>query len=372
VKFRKIKLNQKIKQPILALGVQSKSRICFAYGSYAYLGAVHTDLGNPRDLSNFNRSVRYFIKKNPVIIAYDLHPEYTSTKHALTLADQYRLAPVQHHHAHIASCMLENGVRNQEVIGVAFDGTGLGDNNTFWGGEFLICDYRSYRRMAHLKEIPLLGGEQAIREPWRLAAAWLYLIYKDKFFALDVGLVKRIKKANWRVLKNMYSSGFNSPLASSAGRLFDAAASLALARTKIGFEAELARELEALAARFKKQAPGYNFGIIRNKEGYIIDPCLLFKGIISDLKKGEAKTKIAYRFHLSVAEMIKEACLVLRQQAGVNKVVLSGGVFQNNLLRGLVLGLLYKERFRVFGHRRLLFNDSNISLGQVAVANARS
>lgn len=370
MKFKKIKLPFQIKKSILALGSQTKNTVCFAQGNFAYLSPLHPDLSAPGDFFSFEKTVKYFLKKGPRIIAYDLHPEYQSTKYALNLKpNTYHLIPIQHHHAHIASCMLENGLTNQRVIGAAFDGTGLGDNNSLWGAEFLVCDYKDFKRAAHLKEIPLLGQEMAILEPVRIVFAWLYSIYKDKFLNLDLDLVKKMDKKKWRVLKNMYLSGFNSPLASSMGRLFDTVGSLVLGKSKVTWEAELAMELEKIAKDYKRQATSYKFKIIRDKESYILDPLLMFKEIIGDLKAKEPKEKIAYRFHLTVAEMIRKMCSALRKENKINKVVLSGGVFQNNLLLRLTLDLLYQEVFQVFTHKKLSCNDSSISLGQVVVAH---
>ncbi len=372
MEIKKIRLPFRVKKPILALGSQTKNTICFAKDNLAYLSPVHQNLTDPKDFSRFEKDAEYFLKKHPKIIVYDLHPEYQSTKYALGLcAIRYTLYAIQHHHAHIASCMLENGLKNQKVIGVAFDGTGLGLDNRLWGAEFLACDYKNFKRKAHLREIPLLGGERAILEPWRLAAIWLYLAYKEKFLSLDIGFVRGIDKKKWQVLKKMYLSGFNSPLASSAGRLFDAAASLILTKYKVGFEAGLALELERIAFCYRSQVAAYKFNII--KEGnYILDPLPMFKGIVADLKSKEPRAKISYRFHLTVAQMIREACLILRKENNVDKIVLSGGVFQNNLLLRLSLDLLYEERFDVFTHKQLSCNDSGVSLGQVVIAKFRS
>jgi hydrogenase maturation protein HypF len=371
MEFKKIKLPFKIKRPILALGSQTKNTICFAKDDTAYLSPVHQDLSNPKDFSNFENIVKYFLKKRPKIIAYDLHPEYQSTKYAQNLSPiTYNLSPIQHHHSHIASCMLENAMENQKVIGVAFDGTGLGADNTLWGAEFFYpCDYKNFKRTAHLKEIPLLGAERAILEPWRLTLAWLYSIYKDKFLNLDISWVKKINRKNWRVLKTMYLSGFNSPLASSMGRLFDAVASLLLEKNKADFEAKLAINLERTATGYRLKASGYKFKIIKKKDKYVIDPAPIFKEIASDLKNDESKEKIAYRFHLTVAEMIKRKSLIFRKESGINRVMLSGGVFQNKLLLSLSLDLLNKKGFKVFTHKALSCNDSGISLGQAIIAN---
>lgn len=374
MELKKIELPFKVRQAILALGSQTKNRLCFARGNSAYLSPIFSDLNNPKDFLSFEKTVNYFLKKHPRFIACDLHPEYQATKYAQQLSTVgYRLLTVQHHHAHIVSCMAENGLQNQKVIGVAFDGTGLGTDNTLWGAEFFCpCDYKDFKRRAHLRAIPLLGGERAIMEPARLAMAWLYLIYKDRFLNLDINFTKGIDRNKWRVFKKMYSSGFNSLLASSMGRLFDAVASLVLDKYKANFEAELAIELEKRATRYTLQPRGYKFNIVKKKEEYIIDPTLMFKEIIVDLKAKESKEKIAYGFHLTVAEMIKRTCVILRKESRINKVVLSGGVFQNNLLFSLASNLLSKEGFIVFTHQKLFCNDSSVSLGQAIVANFRS
>jgi len=376
MELKKIKLPFRVKQPILALGSQTKNTVCFLKDGLALISPVRQDLNNPADYLKFEKTVTYFLKKRPKIIAYDLHPEYQSSKYVHHLSPiTYHLSPIQHHHAHIASCMIENGLKNQKVIGVAFDGTGLGSDNTLWGAEFLICNYKNFQRKAHLKEIPLLGKEMAILEPWRLAAAWLYSTHKDRFLNLDIGFIKKFDKNKWQVLQKMYLSGFNAPLASSMGRLFDAAASLTLERYKANFEAELAIELEksaisySLPACLPAGAISYKFKMIKDKDTYIIDPALMFKEIVADLKAKEPKKKIAFRFHLTVAGMIKNACLNLRRETKINKIVLSGGVFQNKLLLSLSLYSLTQENFNLFTHKNLSCNDSSISLGQAAIAN---
>lgn len=367
---QKIQLPFKIKRPVLALGSQAKNTVCFAKGWLAFLSSIHQDLNNLQDFLTFKETVKFFLKKHPKILACDLHPEYQSTKYVLDLTpNTYNLTPIQHHHAHIASCMAENGLKNQRVIGVAFDGTGLGQDNTVWGAEFLICDYKNFKRKVHLQEIPLLGGERAILEPWRLAALWLYLLYKDRLLTLDIEFVKKMETKKWEVLKNMYLKEINSPLASSMGRLFDAVASLVLVKYRANFEAELAVELEKTAMRHASCAMGYPFKINKNKDRYIINPLPMFKEIIKDLKTKEAKEKIAYRFHFTVARMIEKVCLVLRKESKINNVVLSGGVFQNNLLLRLSFDLLYKHKFKVFTHKNLSAGDASLSLGQAVIAN---
>lgn len=369
MQIKKIKLPFEVKKPTLSLGTQTKNTVCLAKGSFALLSPVHADLSNPRDFLSFKKAVEYFLKAKPSVIAYDLHPEYQSTRYALQLsAFSFQLSVVQHHHAHIAACMAENALKNQKVIGVAFDGTGLGTDNSIWGAEFLICDYKNFKRKAHLKELPLLGANKAILEPWRLAAFWLSKSYGEEFLNLDIAFSKGIKKDKWQVLKKMYIANFNSPQASSMGRLFDAVGALVLAKYKVRFEAQLAIELEKIASRYLFPARSYPFKIIKNSEGFIIDPASMFKQIVTDLKSEEKKEKIAYCFHLTVAEMIKKVCLLLRKETGIKKVVFSGGVFQNKLLLTLSSDLLYKQGFQVFRHKILSCSDSSVSLGQAVAA----
>jgi hydrogenase maturation protein HypF len=369
MQFKKIALPFKLKKPVLALGGQTKNTVCFAQDSLALLSPVHADLSIPKDYLSFKKDAGYFLKRRPEIIACDLHPEYLSSKFGSGLRLKAgNLAFVQHHHAHIASCMAENRLKNQRVIGVAFDGTGLGSDNTLWGAEFLDCDYKGFRRMAHLKTIPLLGSEKAILEPWRLTAAWLDELDKN-FLALPLEFNKKIDKRKWQALKDISRAGFNSPLASSMGRLFDAVASLVFAKHKVDYEAQLAIELEKAASGYTQKVTGYKFKIYPEQDQYILDPLQIFKGIIADLVSGAERAKIAYRFHLSVAEMILETCRILKSKLRINKVVFSGGVFQNKLLLSLSQGLLCKQGFKVFTHSYLSPNDSSLSLGQVVIAN---
>jgi hydrogenase maturation protein HypF len=212
----------------------------------------------------------------------------------------------------------------------------------------------------------------AIREPWRLAVVWLYRLYKNRIFNIGLEVIKKIDRKKWQVIKNMYLTDFNAPLASSAGRLFDAAASLILAEDKARFEGELAIKLEKIAQGCKLAASEYPVEIIKEKNMYVINPLPMFRGIVWDLKRKREKRIIAYRFHLTLARMIEKICLILRRETRINKVILSGGVFQNKLLLGLAFGLLCKRGFVVYSHKSLSSNDANISLGQVAIANFRS
>jgi hydrogenase maturation protein HypF len=366
---KKIKLNFKISKSVLALGTQTKNTVCFLKKNYAVLSAKPRDLNNPKACLEFEKEAKKFLKSKPSIIAFDLHPDYQSTKFAQRFpAAKFTLKPIQHHHAHIASCMAENNLNNQKVIGVAFDGTGLGSDNKLWGAEFLICDYQGFKRAAHLQEIPLLAGEQAILEPWRVAAAWLYTIYKDNFLKLKIGFIAKVNKKKWNILKNMYELKFNSPYASSIGRLFDAASSLILEKDKANYEAELAIQLERLATKSLFRDESYRVELRKVHGVYIIDPAKMFKAIVVDLKDKRPKAEIAYKFHFTIAKIIQDVCLKLKKDTGIQRIALSGGVFQNKLLLKLALRLLYKERFKIFIHQNIPANDAGISLGQAVIA----
>jgi hydrogenase maturation protein HypF len=372
VSWLKIDLPFKIKKPILAVGADVKSNICLSYNKSALISEV---IGDLEILDNFNKfrkrisSITQSTGLKPKVISYDKHPEYLSTKYVLNLPKKYKnlkLIPVQHHHAHIASCMAENGLMNQKVIGVAFDGTGFGGDDTLWGAEFLISDYQGYKRAAHLRYIPLLGGMRAITEPWRTACAWLYLAFGEHF--LDLRFLKWINKQDWGILQKMWKQNFNSPPASSIGRLFDAAASLILKIRRVRFEAEAAINLERLACEYKFKPSSYKFEIKRDDNLYVIDPVPTFKGITYDLKTGHNKQEVAARFHMTVAQMVRKTCIKIRDNTRVNAVVLTGGVFQNKFLSMLSMNLLRKIGFNVLTHKILLPSDVSISLGQAAIA----
>ena len=270
--------------------------------------------------------------------------------------------------------MAENGIAKRKVIGVAFDGTGLGLDNTLWGAEFLICDYHKFERRGHLREVPLIGAEKAIHEPWRLAAVWLFLAYGDKFPSLDIPFLRKLNIKKWGMIRTMYEKEFNSPKASSMGRLFDAVASLISGRYQVASEGELALWLEKQAIRvtgkkgvWQRGVRCYPFGLGRREGKYQIDPIPLFRALAGDLRSGRDKGEAAFIFHLTVAEMVKQVCLRLRRENAIKTVALSGGVWQNNLLLRLTLDLLYKEHFQVIFHKKLSCNDSGISLGQAVI-----
>lgn len=306
----------------------------------------------------------------PRLIAHDLHPEYLATKVALEMAETRGLPAigVQHHHAHIAAVTGEHGVSGK-LIGVAFDGTGYGTDGTLWGGEFLVADWCNFERVAHLQTLPLLGGEAAIHQVWRLAAAWLYQVYGDDFLSLEIDFVARLDKAKWRVLRQMSQRNLNAPRSSAMGRFFDAVAALVGLRDVANYEAQAAIELERCADESCRET--YAFEITESRPRILrLDSTL--RAIVQDLQNGIAINVIAARFHNTVANITAQMCDEIRRERGLQQVALAGGVFQNVLLLRRTLDALKSRGFEVLWPQKLPFNDGAIAFGQAVVANAQS
>jgi hydrogenase maturation protein HypF len=377
--YKKFNLGFVFKAPIIGLGAQTNTCLALGVGRDIILSQTFSDLKQPEDLEEFQKTLKKFIRIAKVKrFAYDLHPDYTSTQiireNLASSIKDCRLFAIQHHHAHIAACLLEHNIRSK-VIGVAFDGTGFGLDNNLWGGEFFIADFKNCQRVAHLEYLPLIGGEQAILEPWRLTWAMLYRIYGDKFLNLKIDFLKIVDKNKWPYLNMMLEKNINCFSSSSAGRLFDAvSALLGLVKSRISYEAQGPIKLEKLANSFNDlKSPGldYNYKVKKLKDVYIIDPAEIIKAIVFDLEKNIDLSKIAFKFHNTLAKIILDICIRINKQSGLNKVVLSGGVFQNKLLSNLTRELLVKAGFSPFEHKIFSSSDASICLGQIAVASKR-
>ncbi len=356
-------------RPVLACGAELKNTFCLAKGHHAFLSQHIGDLENAATLRSFTEGITHFRRLfdvDPQVVAYDLHPEYLSTKYAADLSD-VDLVGVQHHHAHIASCLADNGA-DGPVIGVAFDGTGYGTDGTIWGGEFLVADCADFRRAGHLAPVPMPGGQAAIRQPWRMAAAYL-----DHACAESEGLdVARRNAARWGAVVAMARRGVNSPLTSSAGRLFDAVAAIIGVRDAVNYEGQAAIELEQVADPGERGA--YHAAIEASADPgtpFRVHGRDLVRAAVTDLAGGTPREVIAARFHNGVAALIEAGCLLLRDAYGLDTVALSGGVFQNMLLLEQAVSQLEGRGFRVLVHSRVPCNDGGISLGQAVVAAAR-
>ena len=353
-------------RPVLACGAELKNTFCLAKGYHAFVSHHVGDLENAETLRSFTEGIEHFQRLfdiRPQVVAHDLHPEYLSTKYALELAEEtgLALAGVQHHHAHVASCLADNGA-DGPVIGVAFDGTGYGPDGTIWGGEFLVAGLAGYERAGHLAPVSMPGGAAAIRQPWRMAAAYLPDAPND----LDV--VRR-NQARWDAVVAMGRKGVNAPLTSSAGRLFDAAAAILGVRDAINYEGQAAVELEQLAEPGERGA--YPARIEAADGPFQVRGTDLMGAILEELAVGVPRAVIAARFHHGVAGLIEAGCDLLRERHGLGTVALSGGVFQNMLLLHAVVARLEARGFTVLTHSRVPCNDGGISLGQAVAAAAR-
>ncbi|MGE0887328.1 MAG: carbamoyltransferase HypF [Blastocatellales bacterium] len=362
-----IKTSFKFKRQILACGAELKNTFCLARDNYAFVSHHMGDLEDLETLRSFTEGIEHYrrlFNLQPEIVAHDLHPEYLSTKHALEMDEIETKFGVQHHHAHIASCLADNSVEG-EVIGVAMDGLGFGADGRLWGGEFFVADFLNAERIAHLDYIPMPGGTKSIRQPWRMAAVYLHCALGDEFLNLNLPFVHGLDQRAWTALRSMIIAQTNSPMTSSMGRLFDAMAALLGLRTAVNYEGQAAIELETIADR--DDWPAYEFEI--NDEG-IIKAEPVIQRAVEDLLNEVSPSAVSASFHLGVVNLITTIACRVRRERHLNRLALSGGVFQNMFLLERTCRALQSEGFEVFTHNRVPANDGGISLGQAAVANA--
>ncbi len=360
-------------KPILACGGELKNTFCLTRDEYAFVSQHIGDLENLETLNHFQRTVeiyRRLFRIEPEIVAYDLHPEYLSTKFALGLPG--KKVGIQHHFAHLAGCLAENGEEGP-AIGLSFDGLGYGTDGALWGGEFLEGDFRSFRRRAHFEYLPMPGGAAAIRHPWRMALSYVYhLLGKERLMKVLPIFTRAARSGSSgeekiRVLLRQMDRKMNSPLTSSCGRLFDGVSALLGLCPSITFEGQAAVELEMIADR--EEGGRYEFILEPEGEQEIIRLRPLIEGILLDWEKGIAPARIAGKFHHTLVEIGKTVCEKIRRQGGPEKVTLSGGVFQNRLLLERMSTALEEAGFKVLVHRQVPCNDGGLSLGQAVIAN---
>ncbi|HEX3750018.1 MAG TPA: carbamoyltransferase HypF [Streptosporangiaceae bacterium] len=362
-----VRVRSRFRRPVLAVGAELKNTFCLAKDDQVIISQHIGDLENAETLHSFTEGIEHLGRLfgiEPAVVAHDLHPEYLSTKYALDL-DGVDLIGVQHHHAHIASCLADNGEAGP-VIGVAFDGTGYGLDGTIWGGEFLVAGLAGFERAGHLAPVPLPGGAAAIRQPWRMAAAYLGAAYLGP--GGDRPDVARRHEGQWAAVLSMARRGVNAPLTSSAGRLFDAVSALLGVRDTISYEGQAAVELEQVADPGEKGS--YRAGVSGDAPFQVAGADLVHAAA-DDLARGVERPVIAARFHHGVAQLIEDGCRLVRDQTGLGTVALSGGVFQNLLLLTEAAGRLEAAGFRVLTHAQVPCNDGGISLGQAVIAAAR-
>jgi hydrogenase maturation protein HypF len=373
-----VRLPMSARRGVLATGGQLKNTVCIVKGDRAYPGQHVGTISSPRARARWlecARNMCELLMVEPEVIACDAHPDYVTTRRAHELYKGERrnvaITRVQHHHAHIAACLADNGVAlrdGEKVIGVAWDGLGFGEDRTLWGGEFLLADYHRYERCGFLEPVPMPGGEKAVAEPWRMAVAYMHAcgLMNERVRA---ELSERWGAEGVEAVIGMIRSKLNCPLTSSAGRLFDAVAALCGIRDRVSYEGQAAVELESVADGLRTDR--YDFGFSERNGVVRLGAGELLAEIRSDLEKGRSLGVISARFHNALAAMIVQTCASLRQGKGCGRVALSGGVFQNMLLLEKSYNMLIENGFDVYTHHQVPCHDGGLSLGQAAVAVAR-
>ena len=356
---------------VLAVGGELKNTICLTKKNRAFLSQHVGDMENLETFDFFRMTISHLKKIldiSPRVIACDQHPDYLSSRYARD-QQECTLVAVQHHHAHIVSCLAENGVSGP-VIGLAMDGTGLGPDGAVWGGEIMTADMVSFTRKAHLAYIPLPGGDAAAREPWRMALVYLHKVFSDDLFNLPIPFVQDLDRERAELIIQIAEKKINSPLTSSCGRLFDAASALLGIRKTIAFEGQAAIELEMRLNRREKDQ--YPWRLETDGEEILMVTDDMIRAIVQDLIQGTNIGIISARFHNTLIAMFLNVCSRIREESGIREVALSGGVFQNaNLLSGLSQ-TLSQSNFQVYTHAQIPANDGSLSLGQAVCAGMLS
>ncbi|WP_331681669.1 carbamoyltransferase HypF [Romboutsia sp.] len=362
--YAPISMNLDNTNDTLACGSHLKNTFAISKQENVFISQYIGDMENLETYNNFENNVSHLkeiYNINPKVIAYDMHPNYWCNEFVSRI-DAIKI-PIQHHHAHIVSCMVENNV-NDRVIGIAFDGTGYGTDGNIWGAEFMACDYKNFIREGHLNYVHIPGGDGAVKEPWKMAVSYMYNTYKDELYNY---LPDSLTDKNIKPLISMIKNNINSPLCSSMGRLFDTVSALLGYKDKITFEGEAAILLESIADINEDKS--YNYYIDHIQENYIIDTTKLIKGIINDLEYNVDKRKISMKFHNTIIDISVNMSNLLSKKYNIKKVALSGGVFHNEILLKGIYEKLTNQGFEVLTHKLIPTNDSGISLGQLVIAN---
>jgi hydrogenase maturation protein HypF len=356
--------------PVLACGGELKNTICLTKGRMAFISQHIGDLENLATHEFFQLTVRHMqriLGVAPEIIAYDMHPDYLSSRWAAAQQDVEKI-PVQHHHAHIVSAMAENKIEGA-VIGLSFDGTGYGIDHSVWGGEILIGDEKEFTRAAHLDDVSMPGSAAAIKQPWRMALSYLQAAFGDDLWNLNLPLFEELEAGNIKIILEMIQNNLNSPQTSSLGRLFDGVAAIVGLRTHVAFEGQAAMELEMAADQAADEIYEYEW---QQQDRIKILTQPIIRGVAGDVVSGVKIPIISARFHHTLIRLFADLCGKLRRSCGLNRVVLSGGVFQNAILLTGLHQALEEKKFEVYTHKLVPTNDGGISLGQAVVAAARA
>jgi hydrogenase maturation protein HypF len=353
---------------VLACGAELKNTICLTRKNQAFISQHIGDLENPSSEAFFKKTIKHMkqiLDIDPAIIAHDLHPNYLSTAYAIAQKDITKIG-VQHHHAHIVSCMAENKIQDP-VIGLAFDGAGYGPDGTVWGGEILIAEPGRFDRAAHLSYHPMPGSAAAIKEPWRMGISYLLDSYGEAYRELKLPMFQVIDDQKIDIIAQMATKNINSPMTSSLGRLFDGVAAIIGLKYQVSFEGQAAMELEMAADESIKEAYEYAW-----LEGTVfqIDTKPIIQGVVKDTINHIDPSVICGKFHNTLIQMFTELSKIIGKITGLNRIVLSGGVFQNQILSKGLFRSLEKKGFEVLTHSIVPCNDGGISLGQAIAAAA--
>jgi hydrogenase maturation protein HypF len=358
----------KEQRSVLAVGGELKNTICLTSGRNAFLSQHVGDLENAESFQFFSEVMEHLqriLEIRPELVAYDLHPDYFSTKWALQQCGKVRVVGVQHHHAHIASCMAENRLEDN-VIGFALDGTGYGTDGHIWGGEVLVARYQDFQRVAHFEYVPMPGGSAAIHEPWRMAVSYLVHHFGRDFLEMPIPFVRQLDPYKTDFVLQMIDRNLNSPYTSSCGRLFDALAALIGIRQTVNYEAQAAIELEM--AVYGAEEGAYSLELVPDADRWIIKSRSLFERVIRDLERNTPAAVISARFHRALAQGLAEIAARIRERTGLTRVCLSGGTFHNQILSRDLESRLQSMGFEVFTHHEVPTGDGGLSLGQAMVA----
>ncbi|MFH2095274.1 MAG: Sua5/YciO/YrdC/YwlC family protein, partial [Bacteroidota bacterium] len=346
---------------ILATGAELVNCFSIGKGKKAFMSQHIGDLKNLETYDFFMESLERYkglFRTEPKIIACDMHPDYLSSNYAASSG--LEIIKVQHHHAHIASCMAENRI-DGKVIGVALDGTGLGTDGNIWGGEFLFAGYEDFERFAHFSYLPIPGGDIATSETWRTGLSILYSVFGTKLFGLNIPFVKNLDKTKADFIISAIDKNINCPLSSSAGRLFDAISAITCICTVSKFHAEAPMRLESVMQKGISDSYSYS-------PGTEINFSCTVREIVSDILSGTPTPVISAKFHNTLLDVIIETSVSARDVSGINRIALSGGTFQNRYLLERSENMLREKGFEVFSHHAVPSNDGGIALGQLVIA----
>lgn len=355
-------------EPVLALGGEMKNTFCITRSGEAFLSQHWGDLNHYHNYLNFKKGIDRFKKTlyvEPAIIAHDLHPNYQTTRYAKEQKDLHRIG-VQHHHAHMAAVMAENGLQG-EVLGLICDGSGWGTDEAIWGGEILQGSAGYFKRLAHLQYVPYPGGDINAKKPYRMGLIYLETAMHEKGADMADLTLTGLTRAEKDIMLGQMRADYHQTFTSSCGRLFDAVAAVLGLCGINQYEGQAAAELEACADRYEKGH--YGFGLTKAKDVWLMSAFPMISELTADIKRGRPRGTIAQKFHLTLAEMFTAALVKVRDETGLNRVVISGGVFHNQILLAALIALLNQHEFMVYHHRQVPPGDGGISLGQAIIAS---